>query len=284
MILVIPFDKNKVPEFMKKYHPSTSRWILFYDFLKRKDKFRIIYKRVWMIDLRDSFFQKDPFEFINPDTTVLHVFNGVESKTISQCGWNSGWIKDCFTSPILEQVGSNKIICSGVVAGTMDVAWEYISIMKEILSGRPLNKEIMNNYLSLSNIQPKFPTCERNGVDQGAHNVVIYKNYLNSLFAESSNNIPSISASTSVVKQWSQSNTPVCNMQGKVCIVKGSSKNNIQVINPKGDTVHVVHQYDRFPELQKALFAKVYFFFFYSFHQSINVFLSLLVLLSLWIG
>jgi hypothetical protein len=231
---------------MKKYHPSSTRWILFYDLFKKKDKYKIIYKRVWMIDLRDSYFQKDPFEFINPERTILHVFNGVESKTIEQCSWNSGWIKDCFGEKTLASVGNNKIICSGVVAGTMDIAYEYISIMKEIISGKKLNKEILNNFLSLSNTQPSFPTCERNGVDQGTHNVIIYKNYLKKIYSDDT-----------VVQQWSQTNTPVCNMQGRVCVVQGNDKNNMKVMNPTGDVVNVVHQYDRYPELQKVLFAKV---------------------------
>jgi hypothetical protein len=44
------------------------------------------------------------------DTTVgaiggeerLYTFHGVEHKTIGQCGWNGGWVKDCMGESVLE--------------------------------------------------------------------------------------------------------------------------------------------------------------------------------------
>jgi len=100
-----------------------------------------------MIDVRDSFFQSDPFSFVTPQqqqqahtaTTAtnsavvgrnnrgggsssvdssppgggeigFHVFTGVESFPIKECGWNSGWIKDCFGAGVLNSVGS-KVRC-----------------------------------------------------------------------------------------------------------------------------------------------------------------------------
>jgi len=61
-----------------------------------------------MIDVRDSFFQSDPFSFVTAQQGAvgLHVFNGVESFPIQSCGWNSGWIKDCFGDAVLNVVGS----------------------------------------------------------------------------------------------------------------------------------------------------------------------------------
>lgn len=32
----------------------------------------------------------------------LYTFHGVEHKTIGKCGWNGGWVKDCFGVSILE--------------------------------------------------------------------------------------------------------------------------------------------------------------------------------------
>ena len=56
-----------------------------------------------MIDVRDSFFQIDPFSFTPApikssqySPPFFYIFTGVESRTIGQCGWNGGWIKDCF--------------------------------------------------------------------------------------------------------------------------------------------------------------------------------------------
>jgi hypothetical protein len=56
-----------------------------------------------MIDVRDSFFQENPFSFApSGDTETSHsppffyIFTGVESRSIGACGWNGGWVKDCF--------------------------------------------------------------------------------------------------------------------------------------------------------------------------------------------
>lgn len=104
------------------------------------------YGRVWMIDVRDSYFQSDPFSFVTPrqqqhdqqrhtatSATAMdrgkstngdnrdkngevgfHVFTGVESFPIRECGWNSGWIKDCFGAGVLNSVGSKVFACNTV--------------------------------------------------------------------------------------------------------------------------------------------------------------------------
>ena len=71
------------------------------------------YERLWMIDVRDSFFQSDPFSFVaaQQGAVGLHVFNGVESFPIQSCGWNSGWIKDCFGDAVLNVVGPKVRMC-----------------------------------------------------------------------------------------------------------------------------------------------------------------------------
>lgn len=69
-----------------------------------------------MIDVRDSFFQADPFDMLPAEyycyiclllllltyasdyrdnsPSQFYAFKGVESKTIENCGWNSGWVCD----------------------------------------------------------------------------------------------------------------------------------------------------------------------------------------------
>ena len=213
------------------------------------------YRRVWMIDVRDSFFQSDPFAFVpytppapaSPSmspggisaTSSFHVFNGVESFPIRECGWNSGWIKDCFGDGVLSRVGAKGIICSGVSAATTDAALDYIRTMNDIIMGQqdaqfPLDEELRG----------RFPTCERNGVDQGAHNVLVHSGALEHLH----------------LRQWGQADGPVANMQARQakidCTGEGDDK-QCTVRNKAGVVVAVVHQYDRYPELQQYLFKKV---------------------------
>jgi hypothetical protein len=70
---------------------------------------------------------------------------------------------------------------------------------------------------------------------QGVHNVLVHMGAVKNM------------------KQWDQRTGPVANMQAKVAQVK----NNEEVFNHAGVKVAVVHQYDRFPELQQSLFKKV---------------------------
>jgi hypothetical protein len=76
-----------------------------------------------MIDVRDSFFQSDPFAFVTPTSTSrsgsrggesFHVFSGVESFPLKECGWNSGWVKDSFGAGVLNSIGSK--VCELSVA------------------------------------------------------------------------------------------------------------------------------------------------------------------------
>lgn len=180
------------------------------------------------MDVRDTYFQRDPFTIFTADTPSLNVFGGVESKAIRRCGWNSGWIRDCFGERTLTAIGNEKIICSGVTAGTMEEVAQYIDIMGGIALGEESYQRINNKALS-----NKFPTCERNGVDQGIHNVLVHMKLLPSLHL------------------YDQRSGPVANLQAKVATVDGD-----KVYNANNQLVHVVHQYDRYPDFQKLLFLK----------------------------
>jgi hypothetical protein len=107
----------------------------------------------------------------------------------------------------------------------MDVAWKYISLMNDIVSGKA-SKDFPSS---------KFPSCERNGVDQGVHNVLIHKN-----------RIPHTTI-------WRQQDSLVLNMQAGMY----SLRNGIEVLNKNGAPAAVCHQYDRNQDLQKKLFKEV---------------------------
>ena len=115
----------------------------------------------------------------------------------------------------------------------MDVTWKYVSQMNEIVSGN--SKDFPDS---------KFPTCERNGVDQGVHNVLVHKNMIEHLTI------------------WSQSVSPVLNMQAEQYSFVGGK----EVLNKKGQRATVCHQYDRNQELQKFLFKEVGLFRLYKYN------------------
>ena len=101
------------------------------------------------MDVRDSYFQKNPFIYSVPSVSssssslnndkqdsFFHVYEGVDTITISECGWNGGWVRDCFGKDILTSIGSNHIICSGVSFGTMDNVIKYLELMHDIIAGK----------------------------------------------------------------------------------------------------------------------------------------------------
>ncbi len=50
-----------------------------------------------MIDVRDSAFQRDPFMILSSSgEDEFHVFKEDQLFPIKDCGWNGGWVKDCF--------------------------------------------------------------------------------------------------------------------------------------------------------------------------------------------
>ena len=83
-------------------------------------------------------------------------------------------------------------------------------------------------------LDPTFVQCERNGVDQGVHNVLIHENQ--------------VVGATLV----SQRDALVANLQAKVAKVDTGHV----VRNLKGEAVAVVHQYDRFPNLAAYYYEK----------------------------
>jgi hypothetical protein len=83
----------------------------------------------------------------------------------------------------------------------------------------------------------QFAKCERNGVDQGVHNVLVHTNKLSHL----------------TIKD--QKSGWVANMQSGRAVIRP----NNQVVNQLGEKMAVVHQYDRFKDLQASYFKKFVF-------------------------
>ena len=246
-INLIEYNESDLQPHLRNYHASTLRWILFYDYMsnpERQGKFG----RIWMVDVRDTTFQIDPFgeeTHLFPKgkgssgREILNVFAGVENVPIGRCGWNSGWIRDCFGAKTLKQVEGNMIICSGVSAGTTKTVMKYLEYMSQLFDQKS-STHPWSGYSPVPEAS-NFPLCERNGVDQGAHNVLIHMKVL----------------TEGEIKIWRQRNSPVLNLQAKTLntVVDNVPVGN-SVKNLDGKLAAVVHQYDRNENLQKRLFER----------------------------
>eukprot|EP01037_Dinobryon_pediforme_P032618 gene32618-37651_t len=170
------------PKYLANYHPASLRWVMFERLLVAQNNFLArSMDKVIVVDVRDT----------------------ISGLDIGSCGWNSGWVKDCFGEQVLMKIGKQPIICSGITIGSMDKMFDYISMMSSILLGE-------------SELDNSFPQCERNGVDQGVHNVLVHTNRIPGVRIESSTELKN-----------------------------GGNK-----------LFSIVHQYDRLTTFQKALATK----------------------------
>jgi hypothetical protein len=179
---------------------------------------------VVLADVRDTYFQRDPFPAIPLGVEGFLAFTGVERIPIRECGWNSGWIKDCFSGSVYHDVVDKKILCSGVSLGSMSTVYRYLELMTDV---------ILATGKSDISRDARFPHCERNGVDQGVHNVLLHKQL-----------VP-------YTKIWEKGLGPVTNLQAQLAKFE-----NGLVLNANEAQPRIVHQYDRIPALQTMLFER----------------------------
>jgi hypothetical protein len=159
----IPF--NNMPPFLtderldqrinirKELLTKTLRYLLYKAYLKENSS---KYEHVMIADLRDVFFQDNPFKY--PLEDGITTFLEDESETIRVNGFNSEWIKVGFGKDTLNQIGDNLIACSGVSYGTPDALIVYIEKMVphiERLAGQNCRDQGIHNYLVYTNALQK---------------------------------------------------------------------------------------------------------------------------------
>ena len=219
-VTVVEYDVEKImPTFIRKFHPSTYRWFLMHQFLNQSI---VPFKRILLADVRDTAFQSDPFS-IGKDLG-LHVFE--EGKRFREDGHTRSWVSDCFGSAIADQFAERWIVCSGISIGTADDVRLYLNQMSAAMS------------------TPSFVACERNGVDQGVHNVLVYNNPIPGL------------------RRLSEKDGYVAHMQNTLMhvhrhVTHESPGFRLTVAQAWDKSpVRIVHQYDRDIHLQAWLFGR----------------------------
>ena len=123
-----------------------------------------------------------------------------------------------------ERVKTKGIICSGVSAGTTASVMAYLDAVVSLVKGQ---------YVSGID-QHYFPSCERNGVDQGIHNVLVHL----SIIPNTVTHVEDDGAAT------------VVNMQAST---SSYIRDDAVVMNTNGKVFSVVHQYDRSYKLLRKL-------------------------------
>ena len=223
-VTVVMYDPKKIePAFIRKFHPSTYRWFLMHQFLKKST---VPFKRILLADIRDTAFQADPFSIV--DDQGLYVF--AEGRRFKEDGHTTSWVSDCFGTATADSFSEKWIICSGISIGTADAVGQYLELMVSTMS------------------TPSFVECERNGVDQGAHNVLVYTNQIPGLHLLSENDgyVAHMQNTLMYVQQDGLLDSPGF----RLTVKPGWSKRQ------QDTSTRIVHQYDREIHLQAYLFGR----------------------------
>jgi hypothetical protein len=128
------------------------RHYLYYDFLQRN---KDVYDYVLLTDVRDVYFQRDPFDF--DKTTGLYCALEGKHKKLKDCSFNGRWLEFIYGKKGVEEVGENIISCAGTTWGDTEAMLDYLTKMLQKIE--------------------KLPDA-KTAIDQAIHNYMIWKKML----------------------------------------------------------------------------------------------------------
>ena len=111
------------------------RYKLYEDFLRNNSE---KYNLILSIDVRDSFFQKDIFKYIENIKSFLSF--AIEDDYLSEIS-NKDWIIDAFGYQVYNDIKHKRIICGGTILGSLDKIIELSSIVWKILDQSTYSRE-----------------------------------------------------------------------------------------------------------------------------------------------
>jgi hypothetical protein len=211
--LSIPFLKPSQRRRMREQfaltflHPHAARFICYQPYLAAC---RPAYDYVMLADIRDIFFQRDPFAFAVPDG--LSVFMEDSRMTLGTCPSNAKWLRTGFGERALQELGNQPISCSGTVIGTTPAICDYLERKGRVL----------------------YAAKSRDVIDQAAHNWIIHRQPPPALY------------------RFDNDTGPVLTMH-YLDPARLRQDDQGRVLNPAGQIVNALHQYDRHPALARQL-------------------------------
>ena len=202
-------------------HVVTSRFLKYRDILADNQQ----YKHILLADIRDVFFQGDPFANL-PDDDYLYAFTEDPAVTIEIEKYHISMITRLFGEQELQRFAGKKIICSGTILGTNKKLSVWLDVFAQYLF----------------QIQKSNPNiCHEMLLDQVIANHIFY-------FQEDGK-------ATSV-----KDNGDIIGTIGH-CITHPNHVGDMKLVD---DTIYldgkipsVIHQYDRSPELFNHI-SKIY--------------------------
>ncbi len=140
--------KDAAPFLLGPTHIQNARYFMYESYLQEcGDK----YDRVLLTDVRDVFFQSDPFAVPLPSSVCFAAEDGF----LGQEPVNRAWIERLYGRELLAEVADNTISCSGTVIGRLQELRLYVALMCVEIRHRQHTDEW--------------------GTDQGVHNYLVWK-------------------------------------------------------------------------------------------------------------
>lgn len=167
------------------------------------------FSRIMLTDVRDVYFQLDPFSWLPPSEGV-YCFAEHSGRMIGGCPNNSGMIREVFGEEGLQKIQRSQIFCAGTIIGTRSALLQYL-------------ERFLDLALAGMNLWPF------RGGDQGIHNWIVHFEGL------------------PLLKPLGNEG-PVFTM-GCVPRMQIRQNSLGQVIKPEGTVYPILHQYDRFKDL-----------------------------------
>jgi hypothetical protein len=185
---------------------SIMRFFLYRGFLK---SFQGRYRNVFLTDLRDVYFQGDPFAKMVG--RQLKAFVEETWRTQATDVSSARWLQDLYGEEMLRRLGDKSLICSGTILGDYESILEYLDAF----------------LLSL----PEARSVMRMGLDQGIHNYLIYTGKLKNVTM-----CPNRTSEVLTMGLIKPGEDLPRNEQG-------------QFVDSEGTPYAVIHQFDRHEEL-----------------------------------
>lgn len=198
---------------------NSARYFVYQAFLREHGH---LFSRVMLADVRDIYFQRDPFDF--EMDAELCCFLEDPGKTIGTCEFNAHWIMAAYGPDALQALYDKRISCSGTTIGTVGAMNHYLDTMVEHL-------------IRLNNELPAIAQ-QLAPVDQGVHNYIL-------------NNV-----SFPSLRYFENEDGPIMAFVHKSEVTIQFDDEG-RVLNEQGDVVNVLHQYDRHEKLVGHLLSKL---------------------------
>jgi hypothetical protein len=109
------------------FHVQSTRYFMYRDFVTKN---RAQFDRIFISDIRDAYFQGDPFNTYFPAELTV----SIEDIRIKSDIVNSKWVLDLYGDQVLDDIKDNFVACSGTTLGSTEGMIRYLGAICELMT------------------------------------------------------------------------------------------------------------------------------------------------------